>query len=500
MKLCLLCSSKYDDTVSVCERDGAKLVIAGSDNLIGTVVGEKYHIDELIGKGSVGRVYKAHRVADNSFVAVKVLRENLSNDKEALARFKREAQMLSIIEHPNIVELYDFGQTAGGEPFFAAEYLDGKTLATIIAERRCLTVSEAHPIFSQVFSALAEAHSHGFIHRDIKPTNIILVENQDQPLVKILDFSLAKLPPLAVEDRVTEDGMLRGTPAYMSPEQCQSMEVDNRSDIYSLAVVLFESLTGLRPFSNKNSVITMHQQMNDMPPTLMAVRSDLQFCEELEVLIAQCLSKKPEGRPASVEEFRQKFEQACEAQKRIAELEISSGYAERPRVKTLDKLTPLEAFREADERRKELDKILADESSARKLTELRAEKIRADESESETIRMTTAELESQRVTAVNEMDNRDKNRAENRVEGKAENRAENRLDRAVNGLNSVPAEHEPGFDLTTAPVHLRLASFVLSMWWSPVGRKVILGLLVFVLLIILVTTLLLTPIPGPSTP
>ncbi|MFN8555639.1 MAG: protein kinase [Candidatus Obscuribacterales bacterium] len=122
-------------------------------------------------------------------------------------------------------------------------------------------------------------------------------------------ISVLLLPPLAVEDRVTEDGMLRGTPAYMSPEQCQSMEVDNRSDIYSLAVVLFESLTGLRPFSNKNSVITMHQQMNDVPPTLMAVRPDLQFCEELEVLIAQCLSKKPEGRPASVEEFWQKFEQ-----------------------------------------------------------------------------------------------------------------------------------------------------------------------------------------------
>ncbi|MFN8550902.1 MAG: serine/threonine-protein kinase [Candidatus Obscuribacterales bacterium] len=483
MKLCLLCSSKYDDTVSVCERDGAKLVIAGSDNLIGTVVGEKYHIDEFIGKGSVGRVYKAHRVADNSFVAVKVLRENLSNDKEALARFKREAQMLSIIEHPNIVELYDFGQTAGGEPFFAAEYLDGKTLATIIAERRCLTVSEAHPIFSQVFSALAEAHSHGFIHRDIKPTNIILVENQDQPLVKILDFSLAKLPPLAVEDRVTEDGMLRGTPAYMSPEQCQSMEVDNRSDIYSLAVVLFESLTGLRPFSNKNSVITMHQQMNDVPPTLMAVRPDLQFCEELEVLIAQCLSKKPEGRPASVEEFWQKFEQACEAQKRIAELEITSGYAEPPRVKTFDKLTPLEAFREADERRKELDKILADESGARKLS---AEKIRvADESESETVRMTTAELESQRVTVVNQ--------AENGARAENENKA-------VNGSNSVAVEPDPGFDITSAPLYLRLASFFLSMWWSPVGRKVILVLLIAVLLIILVTTLLFTPVPGPSTP
>lgn len=477
MKLCLLCSSRYDDTVTVCERDGAKLVIAGTDNLIGTVVGEKYHIDELIGKGSVGRVYRAHRVSDNSLVAVKVLRENLSNDKEALARFKREAQMLSIIEHPNIVELYDFGQTAGGEPYFAAEFLDGKTLATIIAERRCLTVSEAQPIFSQVFTALAEAHSHGFIHRDIKPTNIILVENQAQPLVKILDFSLAKLPPLAVEDRVTEDGMLRGTPAYMSPEQCQSMEVDNRSDIYSLAVVLFECLTGLRPFSSKNSVITMHQQMNDVPPTLMSVRPDLQFCEELEVLIAKCLSKKPDERPASVEEFWQKFEQACEAQKNIAELEGAPVYTERPHSQTLNKLTPLESFREADERRKIVDKMLAGQSGAQNQDAARSQKARADEGETDTIRMTTAELQSQRGSAANEADTG-----------------------AVNSPKGSSTEHELGFDIAAAPVHLRLASFFLTMWWSPVGRKVLLGLVTFLLLIILVTTLLFTPIPGPPAP
>ncbi len=460
MKLCLLCNNKYDDNVSNCQRDGAKLVSASSDNPLDTVVDDKYYIDEFIGKGSVGRVYRAHRVSDNSIVAVKILRENLSNDAEALARFKREAQMLSIIEHPNIVALYGFGQTQAGEPYFACEYLAGKTLATIISEKRCLTVSEAQPIFAQVCSALAEAHSHGFIHRDIKPTNIILIETADGLVAKILDFSLAKLPPLAVEDKVTKEGMLRGTPAYMSPEQCQSMEVDNLSDIYSLAVVVFETLTGSRPFFNKNSVITMHQQMNDAPPLMMSIRPDLHFCVELETLIQQCLSKNPSSRPSTVEEFWQKFTEACEAQRKISELETAPIFIERTQAEAINKLTPLEAFREADERRLVLEKIREDEARAKLAPELR-QPSQIDEGDSalETIRMSKEELQSRSEAG--------KTNDEQRLteEGKS---AQN--------------------------------YFLVSVWQNELGRKVILGSIIIVLLIILVTTLLLTPIPGPSTP
>ncbi len=464
MKLCLLCNSKYDDGVSVCQRDGAKLVSAGNDSLLDTIVGEKYYIDELIGKGSVGRVYKAHRVSDNSLVAVKVLRENLSNDAEALARFKREAQMLSIIEHPNIIALYDFGQTPAGELYFAAEYLAGKTLATIISEKRCLTVFEAQPIFAQVCSALAEAHSHGFIHRDIKPTNIILVETADSMVAKLLDFSLAKLPPFTVEDKVTKDGMLRGTPAYMSPEQCQSMEVDNLSDIYSLAVVVFETLTGSRPFFNKNSVITMHQQMNDAPPLMMAVRSDLHFCGELETLMQQCLSKNPSNRPRTVEEFWQKFVEACEAQRKISELEVAPILVERCQAEAGNKLTPLEAFRDADERRLVLERILSDRARSKLPPELGLSQA-ADQEDSagETIRLTKEELES-RSTAVKEKD------------------------------------ENSSSDLGETASGLERKSFLVSVWHNDLGRKVILGSVIFVLLIILVTTLLLAPIPGPSAP
>ncbi|CAN5700572.1 hypothetical protein BH10CYA1_BH10CYA1_05390 [soil metagenome] len=464
MKLCLLCNSKYDDSNSVCQRDGAKLVSAGNDSLLDTVVGEKYYIDQLIGKGSVGRVYKAHRLSDNSLVAIKVLRENLSNDAEALARFKREAQMLSIIEHPNIIALYDFGLTQTGELYFSAEYLAGKTLATIIAEKRCLTVSEAQPIFAQVCNALAEAHSHGFIHRDIKPTNIILVDSADGLVAKLLDFSLAKLPPLAVEDKVTKDGMLRGTPAYMSPEQCQSMEVDNLSDIYSLAVVVFETLTGSRPFFNKNSVITMHQQMNDAPPLMMSVRADLHFCEELETLLQKCLSKNPSLRPRNVEEFWQKFSEACEAQRKISELEVAPSFVELPEGEAVNKLTALEVFREADERRLVLEKILADQAMAKLPPEQNQPRIpEQEDSAGETIRLTKEELEWQRTTAVKEKDE---------------------LGSAV--------------EATTVAPHRQ--SFLHSVWQDELGRKVILGFTIFVLLIILVTTLLLTPIPGPSAP
>jgi serine/threonine protein kinase len=451
MKLCLLCSGKYDDSVSVCKRDGARLVSAGQDNLINSIVGDRYFIDELIGKGSVGRVYKAHRVSDESDVVLKVLRENLSNDEEALARFKREAQMLSIIEHPNIVVVYDFGQTPAGEPYFAAEFLDGKTLAAIISEKRCLTISEAEPIFEQVCKGLAEAHSHGFIHRDIKPTNIMLMQGEHEFVAKILDFSLAKLPPLAVEDKVTKDGMLRGTPAYMSPEQCQSMEVDNRSDIYSLAVVVFETLTGSRPFFSKNSVITMHQQMNDPAPQMMAVRKDLFFCEDLETLLQQCLSKKPSDRPETVEQFWQKFSAACEAQRIAVEKGTSVGYVPSPTLEAITKLTPLEAFRAAEQRRDQVEKILGNS---------------VDDEAASTIRLSKEELESQRQMAA--------------VQRESEIQTE-----VASAISQAPSKQD---------------TFLASMLASPLGRKILLGTLGLVLLIILVSALLFVPIPGPNTP
>jgi serine/threonine protein kinase len=450
MKLCLLCSGKYDDDVAVCKRDGARLVSAGQDNLINSIIGDRYFIEEMIGKGSVGRVYKAHRILDNSAVAIKVLRENLSNDAEALARFKREAQMLSIIEHPNIVTLYDFGQTPMGEPYFAAEYLDGKTLASLVAERGSLTVSDAEPIIQQVCEGLAEAHSHGFIHRDIKPTNIILVPSDGGFVVKILDFSLAKLPPLAVEDKVTKEGMLRGTPAYMSPEQCQSMEVDNRSDIYSLAVVLFETLTGSRPFFSKNSVITMHQQMNDVPPRMMSVRKDLHFCEELETLVQQCLSKKAINRPESVEQFWHEFKAACDAQSKVADLKEESVFIERS-PEQANKLTPLEAFREADDRRYVVGRILGQP---------------AEDDPGSTMRLTKEELESQRLTATL----RDEER-------------------------TLPGD-EPNLQVHNSTE----TTFIASMFASDLGRKVIIGALVMLLLIILIAAFLFVPIPGPDKP
>ncbi len=451
MKLCLLCSGKYDDDVTVCTRDGARLVSAGQDNLINSIVGDRYFIEEMIGKGSVGRVYKAHRILDNSPVAIKVLRENLSNDAEALARFKREAQMLSIIEHPNIVTLYDFGQTPMGEPYFAAEYLDGKTLATLITERGSLTVADAEPIIEQVCKGLAEAHSHGFIHRDIKPTNIILVPSDNGFVVKILDFSLAKLPPLSVEDKVTKEGMLRGTPAYMSPEQCQSMEVDNRSDIYSLAVVLFETLTGSRPFFSKNSVITMHQQMNDVPPRMMSVRKDLHFCEELETIVQQSLSKKASNRPESVEQFWHEFKAACDAQSNVTDLKQESVFFARP-VEQENKLTPLEAFKEAEDRRNIVDRILGQPS---------------EDDPGSTIRLTKAELESQRQTATLREEER-----------------------------TLPGDER---HLQVDNPHTE-TTFIASMFASELGRKVIIGVLVLLLLIILICAFLFVQIPNPENP
>lgn len=480
MKLCLLCSAKYENDVKVCAKDGSRLVLAGDDSLVNTDVGGKYHVDEMIGKGSLGRVYRAHRLSDGMQVALKVLRENLSTDDEALARFRREAQMLSIIEHPNIVTLYDFGQTNIGEPYYAAEFLDGRTLATVISESRCLTISEAEPIFEQVCAGLSEAHSHGFIHRDIKPSNIMLLARDEGHVAKILDFSLAKLPPLAVEAKVTKDGMLRGTPAYMSPEQCQSMEVDPRSDIYSLGVVVFETLTGLRPFASKNSVVTMHQQMNDAPPLMMAVRNDLYFCQELESLVQKCLAKKPEARPQSVEEFLQEFRDACLAQRNVAKSDTPPVYYQ-DKVESINKLSPLEKFIEADNRRIAREKILStgeevpnSKASAKELAELDGH----DEA-IETIRLTTDELKTQQPPqntepAVPAVPGTDAVRKVGATDGSE-----------LPAASPIPPPN---------PYALNLATWLSS----PRGRKIILGILLIVLVIIGLGILLTVQIPNPE--
>lgn len=313
MKLCLKCSRHFSDELDLCPHEGAQLVHVGQDPLIGAVINDRYKIESLVAKGAVGSVYRARHQFIERNVAIKVLHGYLGADPESLLRFHREAKALSRLDHPNLITLHDFGLIDDGQPFFVMEFLEGTTLSSLLQEKDHLPVEQALEIFAQVCSALQQAHDRQIVHRDLKPANIVLVEKDGNPnFVKLVDFSIAKLPETGsqVEPQLTVEGTICGSPAYMSPEQCRGADLDHRSDIYSLGVVLFETLSGRRPFSAKDLVSLMYLHVTDDPPSINEVRADLQFSSEIDTFIARVLSKDPADRPQTVQEFEKEMREA----------------------------------------------------------------------------------------------------------------------------------------------------------------------------------------------
>lgn len=287
----------------MCPHEGSYLVSLPSDPLIGALIDERYRVESLIAKGAVGSVYKGKQELLGRHVALKVLHQYLGADPESLVRFHREAKALSRLEHPNLLTIYDFGMTNANQPYFVMDLLDGQTLANEINTNGPLGLKRSLLITKQISEALAQAHKKGIVHRDIKPPNIVLIEKDSgKDFVKLVDFSIAKISETTTEDAVqlTVDGIICGSPAYMSPEQCRGGDVDGRSDIYSIGIVLFEMLTGKRPFSAKDLVSLMYLHVNDEPPKLREVEPALHFPEELETAMTSILQKDPLKRPQTV--------------------------------------------------------------------------------------------------------------------------------------------------------------------------------------------------------
>jgi eukaryotic-like serine/threonine-protein kinase len=281
--------------------------------LIGQVVGGRYHIVALIGEGGMGVVYKAEQRLGSTVrkVAVKTLHAELSRDPSITARFHREVGTVAQLEHPNTVRVYDFGSTDDGTLYIAMEFLDGKALNRVIEMDGALDPKRVGHIVRQIAGSLDEAHRQGIVHRDLKPENVLLIERAgEKDVVKLVDFGIAARTESAErekEQKLTQQGMVLGTPPYMSPEQFTGKALDARSDVYSLGVMVYEMLTGQLPFQADTAWQWATHHMTSPPRSFDETPGGGRIPEALRRTVLKALSKEPADRQSSAGQFYTEF-------------------------------------------------------------------------------------------------------------------------------------------------------------------------------------------------
>jgi len=271
---------------------------------IGSVLDGRYRVDAVLGKGGMGRVYKGEHTGIGRAVAIKVLHPDLGRNKEAAARFQREALASGRLDHPNIVGVSDFGVMEDGSLYLVMEALEGEGLGARLEREHRIAWPEACDIVRQVLAGLRHAHDKGVVHRDIKPDNIFLAHKDGERIIKILDFGIAKLYAGSGDDpAMTRAGLTVGTPAYLSPEQAVGGEIKPASDLYSLSVVFYEMLTGRPPFEDKDPLQIMTAHVSRDVPKLADVAPDVRVPPALEVVIRKGLEKMQSDRFGTANEY-----------------------------------------------------------------------------------------------------------------------------------------------------------------------------------------------------
>jgi eukaryotic-like serine/threonine-protein kinase len=285
--------------------DTSEPALEPSDSMVGSVLEQRYEIVRKIGQGGMGAVYEATHKLIGKRVAVKVLLDKYAQKDQIVARLEQEARLASSIGHANIIDITDFGQTADGRTFVVMEFLEGESLGALIARGGRLDPTRAVGIARQVASALGAAHQKGILHRDIKPENVFLLRRGEDDFVKVVDFGISKsLRPESGDDspRLTQTGMVLGTPLYMSPEQARGDdELDHRIDIYALGVILYEMVTAEVPFRGTNYLNILSQVLADEPPPPAQLNPEVSA--DLEAVILKALEKDRAERYQTMEEL-----------------------------------------------------------------------------------------------------------------------------------------------------------------------------------------------------
>ena len=308
-KLCVCCGKQFRGDVSVCPDDDDELVSLNENPFEGTQFEREFQIVTVLGLGGWGIVYRARDILIERDVAIKMLHSHLATNQQRQRRFKREATVLADLSHPNIATVLKYDTLPDSRPFVVMEFLAGKTLDETLAETRTLPVSDAIKVFIDTCDALAFAHAKGVVHRDIKPSNLMLTkDHHGNTSVKVLDFGLAKIFSLDEGTNLTRTGETIGTPNYMSPEQGRGLVLDQRSDIYSLGCVMYETFTGVKPVRGASFFDCMQRHVSgDVIPPSVAARGG-NVGADLEQIIMKAMAKDPENRYQSATHLKSDLE------------------------------------------------------------------------------------------------------------------------------------------------------------------------------------------------
>ena len=318
-RYCPICGITFSPLIERCPEDRCYLVVRAliGDRMVGRLLDHRFRVVEVLAQGAMGTVYRGVQLSVKRPVAIKVIRDDLGHDPQNVQRFLREARLLTRIAHPNIVDVFDCGETSDGLLYIVMELLRGHTLDVALSDAGMFTVRRTCEVGLQLCDALVAAHAHGVVHRDLKPANICLLPELGD-WVKVLDFGLAKSfapepyargsgmyeMPDGMEEtfeaeldpagEITLGGVLLGTPMYMAPEAIYAEAVDPRTDLYSLGCILHEMLTGTPPFYGESTAVVLARQLDDPPPPLPD-----HVPPTLRQLVTALLAKDPNYRPAN---------------------------------------------------------------------------------------------------------------------------------------------------------------------------------------------------------